>query len=90
MFRFTIRDVLWLTVVLALAMAWWVHGQQMHRAYMRSEEQRRIAEIDYDMFQAAAKAEGYHLIYVHGGPVLSRFELPEPEPKPPPPTPVDP
>ena len=24
MFRFTIRDVLWLTVVVALAVAWWV------------------------------------------------------------------
>ena len=24
MFRFTIRDVLWLTVVVALAVAWWI------------------------------------------------------------------
>jgi len=29
MFRFTIRDMLWLTVVVALVAAWWVR----HEAY---------------------------------------------------------
>jgi hypothetical protein len=33
MFRFTIRDVLWLTVVVALAGGWYVH-------YLRMAEQR--------------------------------------------------
>jgi hypothetical protein len=38
MFRFTIRDVLWLTVVVALAVAWWIehrrtaHFQHLSRA----------------------------------------------------------
>jgi len=27
MFRFTIRDVLWLTVVVAMAIAWWLNKQ---------------------------------------------------------------
>ena len=33
MFRFTIRDVLWLMVVVALVAAWWAdHRQQLERA----------------------------------------------------------
>jgi hypothetical protein len=28
MFRFTIRDVLWLTVVVAVALAWWADRRQ--------------------------------------------------------------
>ena len=27
MFRFTIRDVLWLTVVVALAVGWWIEHE---------------------------------------------------------------
>ena len=27
MFRFTIRDVLWLTVVVAIGSGWWVHSR---------------------------------------------------------------
>jgi len=30
MFRFTIRDVLWLTVVVALGCAWWLNRQSMN------------------------------------------------------------
>jgi len=29
MFRFTIRDVLWLTVVVALGVAWWIEHRQI-------------------------------------------------------------
>jgi hypothetical protein len=31
MFRFTIRDVLWLTVVVALGLAWWVDRTRLNR-----------------------------------------------------------
>jgi hypothetical protein len=31
MFRFTIRDVLWLTVVMALAVGWWVEHYRFTR-----------------------------------------------------------
>jgi hypothetical protein len=31
MFRFTIRDVLWLTVVVALGVAWWTERQARHK-----------------------------------------------------------
>jgi hypothetical protein len=30
MFRFTIRDVLWLTVVVALAVGWWLDRARTH------------------------------------------------------------
>jgi hypothetical protein len=33
MFRFTIRDVLWLTVVVALAVGWWVEHRRFTVAY---------------------------------------------------------
>ena len=29
MFRFSIRDVLWLTVVVALAVGWWIEHQRL-------------------------------------------------------------
>jgi len=29
MFRFTIRDVLWLTVVVGLAIGWWLTGRRL-------------------------------------------------------------
>ena len=31
MFRFTIRDVLWLMVVVGLAIAWWLHAMHLRR-----------------------------------------------------------
>jgi hypothetical protein len=33
MFRFTIRDVLWLTVVVALALGWWNEHQRFAAYY---------------------------------------------------------
>lgn len=39
MFRFTIRDVLWLTVVTALACAWWIE-----RATIKNERATLAAE----------------------------------------------
>jgi hypothetical protein len=29
MFRFTIRDVLWLTALVALGVGWWIHARAM-------------------------------------------------------------
>jgi len=40
MFRFTIRDVLWLTVVVALGLAWWIDRSSILTA---AEERVRIA-----------------------------------------------
>jgi len=40
MFRFTIRDVLWLTVVVALAAGWWVDRSRVHATLARELEWR--------------------------------------------------
>ena len=44
MFRFTIRDVLWLTVVVALAVGWWIDRsgiQQSRETWKSSAEMLR-------------------------------------------------
>jgi hypothetical protein len=41
MFRFTIRDVLWLTVVVALGVGWWAERQAKERAVLRYEVARQ-------------------------------------------------
>ena len=44
MFRFTIRDLLWLTVVVGLSVGWWVNRAQLIRsgnARQRAEEIKR-------------------------------------------------
>lgn len=39
MLRFTIRDVLWLTVVVALGVAWWVDNKRIEKVVARLEEE---------------------------------------------------
>jgi predicted RNA methylase len=39
-FRFTIRDLLWLTALLAMGLAWWVdHGKQVNRYQLLIDDQ---------------------------------------------------
>jgi hypothetical protein len=54
MFRFTIRDVLWLTVVIALAVGWWVDRQ---RAHSRNKKQLRIIATELDQNQGHISLE---------------------------------
>ena len=45
MFRFTIRDVLWLTVVVALAVGWWLeHRYQKAQLHTLDKEVRRLKQ----------------------------------------------
>lgn len=44
MFRFTIRDLLWLTVVAAFAVAWRIHDQQLQQAVQFANA--RTAELE--------------------------------------------
>ena len=39
MFRFTIRDIFWLTLVAALTMAWWMDRRLLARRYAAEKEQ---------------------------------------------------
>jgi len=47
MFRFTIRDVLWLTIMVALAVAWWVDNKRIEKAVTRIEKDRRELNADF-------------------------------------------
>jgi cytochrome c-type biogenesis protein CcmH/NrfF len=38
MFRFTIRDVLWLTLVIALVLGWWTDRSLLSRRHSREKE----------------------------------------------------
>jgi hypothetical protein len=42
MFRFTIRDVLWLTIVVALAISWWVDNKRIENTVVRLEKEGRL------------------------------------------------
>ena len=61
MFRFTIRDVLWLMVVVALGVGWWVDRQ---RAHSRNTRQLGIIarELDQSYFSLEQDKDGvYHV-----------------------------
>ena len=45
MFRFTIRDVLWLTVVVALSIGWWLDHRQLSVRDLFSAGSGGVAEI---------------------------------------------
>ena len=48
MFRFTIRDVLWLTVVVALAVAWAIEHRELttvRSAFQLEQSNKRLADL---------------------------------------------
>ena len=42
MFRFTIRDLLWLTVVVALAISWWIDNKRIENTVAKLEKEGRL------------------------------------------------
>src|SRR5262245_53082840 len=53
MFRFTIRDVLWLMVVVALCAGWWVHAWSLYFDHSRCQQdanslRERITELEQE------------------------------------------
>ena len=60
MFRFTIRDVLWLMVVIGLALGWWVNSVELFRLSREHEYWREaISNSGYGVTDA--KDIGPHL-----------------------------
>ena len=56
MFHFTIRDVLWLTVVVAFAVMWWIESNRSERNYVTSQETRlREAELRGELAEENAE-----------------------------------
>jgi hypothetical protein len=52
MLRFTIRDVLWLTVVVALAVSWGVDNKRIEQTVTKLGMDRRQLETDRRLMQA--------------------------------------
>jgi len=58
--RFTIRDLLWLTLVVAMAVGWWVDRQELNRRIL-------IAETTPDPAQNPAAYDPSAEIFPHEG-----------------------
>ena len=49
MFRFTIRDLLWLTVLAALAVCWWIDNKRIEKTLVKIQsEQAKLAKLTQD------------------------------------------
>jgi len=48
MFQFTIRDLLWLMVVVALSVAWWADNKRIEKAVARIEQERLELNADFE------------------------------------------
>ena len=57
MFRFTIRDVLWLTVVVALAIGWWADNHRIDEATARLEEDIKLLKKEIKLQREAGDDE---------------------------------
>jgi cytoskeletal protein RodZ len=55
MFKFTIRDLLWLTVVVALGVAWWVERIRAERQSLRAQEATKAAESSQALSEALTR-----------------------------------
>ena len=63
MFKFTIRDLLWLTVVVALAVGWWIE----HRSGETARQGRRQLQRQIDQMIVASDEAGFHFSGAFGG-----------------------
>jgi hypothetical protein len=59
MFRFTIRDVLWLTAMAALAVAWWLDRSQLASALSRAEVARKYTARANKVLVEFLETQGY-------------------------------
>jgi hypothetical protein len=48
MFRFTIRDVLLLTVIVALSISWWIDNKRIEKAVTKLERERWDLQADFE------------------------------------------
>jgi len=48
MFRFTIRDVLWFTIVVALTLSWWIDNRRIEKTVSKLETDRRDLQAEFD------------------------------------------
>jgi hypothetical protein len=82
MFRFTIRDLLWLMVVVAFGCAWWTTHKKLASRLAESERQLNVAEKDmaaYKLLRRVTVEAGMAPVYDRDGTVtLKQIAKPVP------------
>ena len=70
MFRFTIRDVLWLTVAIALSVSWWIDNKRIETTLkaIKAEHDAKQLELDdkleivNQMYMDEKRRQSWHVI----------------------------
>jgi hypothetical protein len=57
MFRFTIRDVLWLTALIAVALAWWVSYRWTEPPQPTPSTSKLVVRFGHNQFEAEGNSE---------------------------------
>jgi hypothetical protein len=66
MFRFTIRDVLWLTAVVGLGAGWWAERQAQEQALVKCEAARQAMQQAAELLGASLVESDGHIIGYRG------------------------
>lgn len=61
MFRFTIRDILWLTALVAMAMVWWIDRTHL----IDQAQESRTWEFRAEMLSDVLRSDGYQEVTWH-------------------------
>jgi len=75
MFRFTIRDVLWLMVVVGLAIGWWVDNRRKSTAYNSLAAERRAWKERSHVLDGLLRDEFFNIQWKHDAPYVE-FQYP--------------
>ena len=69
MFRFTIRDVLWLTLLVAVCCAWWLHVRyaEIRQAVLTQEINRQLTPTLREANQELERIRSVHVSINAGG-----------------------
>ena len=80
MFRFSIRDVLWLTVVVGIALGWWIERSRLRAE--RDEFERKALELEGNFISLVdiVRRNGIKVENIPGGLYVDMRERAEPNP----------
>jgi hypothetical protein len=75
MFRFTIRDMFWLVVVVALVTAWWLDNRRKSTAYDSLAAERRAWKERSHVLHGLLRDEFFNIQWTHDAPYVE-FQYP--------------
>ena len=76
-FRFSIRDLLWLTALIAMGLGWWVEHWRSGRAHYQIIETGGQAIISDRYTGDAWEKEGHRWVVISGNWILDGDDLPK-------------